>query len=534
MNPFVSIGRLACLLATGAGWLLALPVLAAGRTHVEFDLQRRDPATGAIAITRERVESARVGVVVVDMWNFHWCKTSTERVAAMVPRMNAVLKAARSLGMQIFLCPTDVADNYVGTPAVEAMLAIEPLPVPVVRAIDCPPAADGGGCTCGKERCHVNYGWDGMHPELVIGPNDLMPNDPERLYAVCKAKGLTHLIYLGVHTQVCLLGKSVGLRNMSQAGFTCILARDLTDAHGRYDPAHGVTPDGFTAEVVAHFEKHLAPTINAVDFMRKNGQWADIWQVDPVRIAPWGTKARPHLFEEPLTVTLSIPWHTNANIHYTLDGSTPTVRSPLYSTPLRFATRTLLRAVAYEKGRAVGFPSEAYYVGLGPKPALPDVYLSDLKPWRAVGPGHSPSFQDHRFSPRVNPPQMDLTNHRQPLRLRDQRYQKGVGVHAPNQLVYELKPEYERFVALAGVDEYILDTNLGSNLAMHPSVVFKLFIDGKPMGSSPVMRIAEEPWRFDVKIPAGARRISLVAADAGNGNKEDFANWVNAGFVLKK
>ena len=30
---------------------------------------------------------------------------------------------------------------------------------------------------------------------------------------------------------------------MGRAGLRCILARDLTDAHGRYDPATGYTPD---------------------------------------------------------------------------------------------------------------------------------------------------------------------------------------------------------------------------------------------------------------------------------------------------
>ena len=77
---------------------------------------------------------------------------------------------------------------------------------------------------------------------------------------------------------------------------------------------------------------------------------------------------------------------------------------------------------------------------------------------------------------------MDLTNEKRPLRLRSKKYEKGIGVHAPSQLLYELKPEYDRYVALAGVDEYILDINHGSNLAMHPSVVFKVFIDGRPKG----------------------------------------------------
>jgi hypothetical protein len=57
---------------------------------------------------------------------------------------------------------------------------------------------------------------------------------------------------------------------------------------------------------------------------------------------------------------------------------------------------------------------------------------------------------------------------------------------------------------------------------------------GKLMAASPVMRISEQPWRCDVAIPAGGKRISPIATDAGDGNKEDLANWVEAGFVLTK
>lgn len=126
---------------------------------------------------------------------------------------------------------------------------------------------------------------------------------------------------------------------------------------------------------------------------------------------------------------------------------------------------------------------------------------------------------------------MDRSNRGESLRLRGVTYRKGLGVHAPNQLVYELKPEYERFVARAGVDEHILDVNNGSNLAKYPSVVFLVIIDGRTVATSPVMRISEEPWRFNVPIPRGSRRLSLVATDAGDGNREDLANWVDAGFL---
>lgn len=61
-----------------------------------------------------------------------------------------------------------------------------------------------------------------------------------------------------------------------------------------------------------------------------------------------------------------------------------------------------------------------------------------------------------------------------------------------------------------------------------------VFLDGKETASSPVLRISEPPWRFDVPIPKGAKPLSLAVTDAGDGNKEDLANWVNAAFVTRK
>ena len=162
-------------------------------------------------------------------------------------------------------------DNYVGYPQREAVFALPRVPVPKLVDVTCPPVPDAGGCACGRERCAVNYGWDGMHPGLRIGPADLMPDTQAEVYAICRQRQLTHLIYVGFHTQVCLLGKSMGLKAMKSAGLTCVLARDMTDAHPGYDPARAFTPDLNTEQVIEHFEKHLAPTLHFQEELAKLG-----------------------------------------------------------------------------------------------------------------------------------------------------------------------------------------------------------------------------------------------------------------------
>lgn len=501
--------------------------------EVEFTLQTRDPATGRIILKAEKVDSARVGVIAVDVWNYHWCKTATMRVDAIVPRIDKALEIARSLGMTVMLCPSDVVDNYVGYPQREAVLAMEKVPVPKMLEVSCPPVPDAGGCACGRERCAVNYGWDGMHPGLQIGEHDLMPDTQAEVYAICRKYNLTHLIYVGFHTQVCLLGKPMGLKAMKSAGLECVLARDMTDAHPGYDPARGFTPDINTAQVIEHFEKYLSPTISLQDEFTKLDKWDTSWVLDPVRLAPWGTSMRPHLFEQSVTVTLTTPLEPGSEIRYTLDGTKPAADSMLYTKPLVFTETTHLRTCAFRNGQAVCRESEGSFARLGALPPLPDVYLGDLNPIRSVGFGHTYGGQV-RYSGNTQPPQKDKSNLGQELRINRQTYQHGLGVHAPCEVAYEIRPEYRRFVGLAGADENLLSISNGSNLAKYPSVVFRVFIDGKQAATSPVMRVQTLAWRFDVAIPPGARMISLAVMDAGDGSREDFADWTNAGFIVNQ
>ena len=514
-----------------ARWLLIPAVLgAATAAEMELMLQTRDPETGELRHAPERVDPRRVGVIAVDVWNFHWCKTATMRVDAFVPRMNRALDAARDLGMTVMLCPSDVVDNYAGFPQREAVLALPLVEVPVVQEVTCPPVPDAGGCACDRERCGGNYGWDAMHPDLRVGDDDWMPDTQAEVFAICRMRGLTHLIYVGFHTQVCLLGKPMGLRAMKSAGLQCVLARDMTDAHPGYDPARGFTPDLNTDQVVQHFERHLAPTISLQDELVRLGRWDGGWVVDPVRIAPWGTRMRPHVFEHPVTVTLTAPLQPDSVIRYTLDGTSPGPTSPVYQGPFTLTHTSRIRATAFQGRRAAGLESEAFFARLGPLPPLPDVHLADLEPVRSTGYGHTYGGEV-RYSGTTRPPQKDRSNVGQELRINRQVYDRGLGVHAPCALTYAVRPEYRRFVALAGVDEYLIGLGNGSNLARFPSVVFKVFLDGREVAASPVMRIQSPAWRFDVAIPEGTQTLRLVATDAGDGNREDFADWVHAGFV---
>jgi hypothetical protein len=438
--------------------------------------------------------------------------------------MNKVLDGARELGMQVIWGPTDVASMYVGWPQRERALGVPYVPVPKVRVFNVQFTVPQGECHCGPGiPCRVDYGEEGINPDLVIADQDLIASGTQELYSLCKGLGLTHLIYMGGAVNICLTHKPVGLRFMYEAGLDCYVARDLVEGWSKYDPASGFTPDRGTALEVIDLERAGVPTLNMVEELHHVGLWNHQWITEPVRLSPWGKSARPYFFEQSVDVSLNIPWLESVEIRYTRDGREPRPNSTLYEGPVRIAETSGLRAAPFRGRRRVSLTSEGYFVRLGPRPPKPDVYLDELKPIPRQYP-----YLDCFWHPVLNQSYED-----KPLRIRGQVYAKGIGMRAPANIMYEVKPEWDRFVALAGIDDRLLDVNHGRFLAMYPSVIFKIFIDGKLSAESPVMRISQEPWRFDVKIPRDSRKINLVAANVGNRNTLDLGNWANAGFISK-
>ena len=51
--------------------------LQAENTMLHLSLQTRDPNTNQILIKEENVDASKIGVVIVDPWNYHWCMTAS-------------------------------------------------------------------------------------------------------------------------------------------------------------------------------------------------------------------------------------------------------------------------------------------------------------------------------------------------------------------------------------------------------------------------------------------------------------------------
>jgi len=292
-----------------------------------------------------------------------------------------------------------------------------------------------------------------------------------------------------------------------------MVARDLTDPFG-YPPAQAQKGS------IEFIESQGVPSIDVIDVLREQKLWDESVPVDPVEIRPWGKPNCPYFFDDRLQVYLETPRQKNAEIHYTTDGSEPKANSPTYRDSVEIEATTTLRAQAYRNGQPIGLPSDAYLVKRLPKPPRPDLRLWEVEP-----------LEIHK-SAEGKDSELDAPLTAWGLQIRETKYLRGIALHAPGSVVYEIKPQYQRFVSLAGIDDMVLSRNLGETLASYPSVVFKVYVDGKLAAESPVMRISQPPWHFDVPLPKGSKRLKLEVTDAGDGPRLDQALWPESGFVI--
>jgi alpha-galactosidase len=110
----------------------------------------------------------------------------------------------------------------------------------------------------------------------------------------------------------------------------------------------------------------------------------------------------------------------------------------------------------------------------------------------------------------------------QPLTLRGQVYVHGVGTHAQSELTILLGGAATRFVSMAGLD----DERKGMG-----SIRFEVWVDNKKRTSTPVLHGGDEPALLDVNL-TGAKTMTLVVDDAGDGITNDHADWAGAMLFL--
>lgn len=261
------------------------PLLAQSTSNsgtLRISMQKRLPSDlkkGSFYIGNEISDwkSAETAIIICDMWDRHWCKGAEARVAELAPVMNNIVKAAREKGVLIVHAPSDCMDFYKNQPArklgqkykskaAAALISNEKLPSE--RNAEWPVDQSNGGCDCSPE-CKQGTPWTRQTDLIEISDNDAISDSGAEIVGLFSKKGIKNVILMGVHTNMCVIERTFGLRNMVRSGFNVVLMRDMTDT--MYDSKQKPNVNHFTGNslVNEYIEKFICPTIVSTDFTGK-------------------------------------------------------------------------------------------------------------------------------------------------------------------------------------------------------------------------------------------------------------------------
>lgn len=245
--------------------------------HISFTLQKRvaDAQDNRFTLVKEtqQWDAAQTAIIVCDMWDQHWCRGAQTRVAELAPRMNRVLRTARERGILIVHSPSDCMKYYSGKPQrlaaekyarandkYEEGRALLPTEKNAVWPID----QSNGGCN-DTPRCVERYPWTRQTELIDIKDNDVITDSGNEMMRLFNARGIDQVILMGVHTNMCVVSRPFGLRNMIGYGKKVALMRDLTDV--MYDARQSPYVNHFEGLglMVEYIEKYIAPTVVSTD-----------------------------------------------------------------------------------------------------------------------------------------------------------------------------------------------------------------------------------------------------------------------------
>ncbi|MBT6847436.1 MAG: isochorismatase family protein, partial [Planctomycetaceae bacterium] len=236
---------------------------------------------------QQQWKASETAVIVCDMWDLHHCLNATRRGTEMAPRLNKLLKQSRRQGALIIHAPSSCMAPYKDHPARARALnapAADNLPAEIGKWCYSIPSEEKGTYpidqTDGGEDDDLeeHAAWAkkltgmGLNPRspwtkqtdlIEINDKDVISDNGEEIWNVLQQAGIKNVVLVGVHTNMCVLGRPFGLRQMAQNGMNVVLCRDLTDT--MYNPKMKPFVSHFTGTdlIVEHIEKWVCPTITS-------------------------------------------------------------------------------------------------------------------------------------------------------------------------------------------------------------------------------------------------------------------------------
>jgi nicotinamidase-related amidase/type 1 glutamine amidotransferase len=239
-------------------------------------------------LNRVEWDPKKTALVICDVWDSHHCLNAVRRVKQLAPRIDQLAHELRSQGVTVIHAPSDCMDFYKDHPARKRAIAIpirSNTPEQIAKwcdqiegeASDAYPVdqSDGGEDDDPAEHAQwasrlSSLGRDPKRPWIrqieaieIDSDTDFVSDSGKEIWNILQSRGIKRVVVCGVHTNMCVLGRPFGLRQLKQHGFEPVLVRDLTDT--MYNPLRWPYVNHFsgTDRVIDHIERVVCPTVSS-------------------------------------------------------------------------------------------------------------------------------------------------------------------------------------------------------------------------------------------------------------------------------
>lgn len=268
--------------------------LSHGANATEFALRLEEQVAGKVdgvyrtAIESQSWDAAKTAVIICDMWDAHHCYRAVMRATEMADQLDRFVDHARNAGSKIIHAPSSCMAAYENHPArLRAMNEPKSLGIPKDinqwcystdrESPDQYPIdqSDGGEDDTAEE--HANWAAKlearGLDPKSpwkkqmdaikIDGRNDFISDKGDEIWSILSNRSIENVIMVGVHTNMCVLGRPFGLRQLSKNGMKVVLVKDLTDS--MYNPGAKPFVSHFTGTdlIISYIQRHVCPTITS-------------------------------------------------------------------------------------------------------------------------------------------------------------------------------------------------------------------------------------------------------------------------------
>ena len=246
---------------------------------------------GIVRTKNEKWRAAETAIIICDMWDRHHSINATRRVAELAQPINALANEARRRNVLIIHAPSSCMKAYEGTAARKRARnapRASNLPKDInkwcswlsdenqeVYPID---QSDGGvdDDRAEAKAWHAQLKSLGRNPDapwvrqidaIEIHDSDVISDSGTEIWNVLEQHGIKNVLLCGVHTNMCVLGRPFGLRQMAKNGMNVALIRDLTDTMYNPNMRPYVSHFAGTDLIIDHIEKFVCPTISSNQVM---------------------------------------------------------------------------------------------------------------------------------------------------------------------------------------------------------------------------------------------------------------------------